>query len=129
MHRRTWKKAEMRAARILGGRRVALSGAMAPENGLPKSDMMGGLLDHLFPVNEVKHRSTWEIQAWVRQLRRRAHPHGHWLLVVGSPEMHDQFAVLPLRRLAELIEAASAGQADAQGAPNVGGAGESAPPR
>jgi len=132
MHRSTWKRAEQRAAKPFGGRRVPMSGALAPESGLPKADMMGGLLSVFFPTNDVKHRATWSVQRWIRELRRESNPPGQWLLVLGTPRMRGQFAVLPLARLAEFVQPIGAEplrQTGSQGVPLPSGAGESAPPR
>lgn len=97
---RSWKRRERQAAKALGGRRVPFSGGLSVESMLPKSDVMGV---SAFQVIEVKHRKTWSVQQWIRDCEARARLNGSWLLVVSTPKVHGQYAVLPLIRLAQLL--------------------------
>lgn len=94
-----WKRAERQAAKVLGGRRVPLSGGLPPASGLPASDVMGV---EAFGAVEVRHRRTWEVRAWVREMERRART-AAWLLVLSTPGQRGRYAVLPLERLAALL--------------------------
>lgn len=126
---RSWKKFERRTAKALGGRRVPFSGGLVAESGLPKSDVMNvpG-----FVFIECKHRATWTVQTWIRELQEKARLGQPWLLVLGTPKVRGHFAVLPLEHLAKMVLEAGEdrdGLSQSQGAPSPGGAGETAPPR
>lgn len=126
MHRKTWKRRERQAAKILGGHRVPFSGGLPPTSGLPASDVMG--VDG-FAFVEVKHRQTWQVQTWIRELEAKDRLGNGWLLVVSVPGKHGQYAVLPLKRLAELAGVDRDGQTRLEGALTPAGREETAPLR
>ena len=101
MSDKPWKKAERRAAKILGGHRVPFSGGLGPHSGLPKGDVMGV---EAFVFVEVKHRKSWAVQGWIRELEQKARLGQPWLLVVSTPAVQGQYAVLPMKHLAELLQ-------------------------
>jgi len=62
-----------------------------------------------FAVVEVKHCKAWAAQRWIRELEQRSRLQP-WLLVLSTPKVAGQYALLRLGDLAALVrEAESAG--------------------